>query len=143
MLLEWKVKESLSVFKLSDKSKTTEKHWLTNRRLIFFSLVCDSFVRLKKWRKENKINRQLLCFSVGKSGLTDEKKFAVRGESSLIGWKLNNWMTKLRTHNTRLCSQAGWRALSGFCTRIHFVAVRQRMLPQTARAHSLGRYGQV
>ena len=50
-----------------------------------------------------------------------------------------NYMTKHRTHNTRLCSQAGWRALSGFCARIHFVAVRQRIRPQTARAHSLGR----
>ena len=50
-----------------------------------------------------------------------------------------NYMTKHRTHNTRLCSQAGWRALSGFCARIHFVAVRQWIRPQTARAHSLGR----
>ena len=30
--------------------------------------------------------------------------------------------------------------LAGFCARIHFVAVRQRIRPQTARAHSLGRY---
>ena len=46
---------------------------------------------------------------------------------------------KLLAHNTRLCSQAGWRALSGFCARIHYVAVRQRIRPQTAQAHSLGR----
>jgi hypothetical protein len=30
-------------------------------------------VRLKKRRKENKIKRQLLRFSVGKIGLTDDK----------------------------------------------------------------------
>jgi hypothetical protein len=33
--------------------------------------------------------------------------------------------------------------LGWLCSRIHFVVSRQRMLPQTARAHSLGRYVQV
>jgi hypothetical protein len=33
--------------------------------------------------------------------------------------------------------------LAGFCARIHFVAVRQRIRPQTARAHSLSRYVQL
>ena len=64
--------------------------------------------------------------------------------------KLQRWAderqtfrNKLNATNTRLLSPAGWRALSGFCARIHFVVSRQRMLTQTARAHSLGRYGAV
>jgi len=60
------------------------------------------------------------------------------------GRKENKLMTtKLHAHNTRLCSQAGYCALSGFCARISLVVARQEIRPQTARAHSLGRYGQV
>ena len=41
-------------------------------------------MRLKKRRKENKIKRQLLRFSVGKSGLTDDKNvvFGVKAHLS-------------------------------------------------------------
>jgi hypothetical protein len=40
-------------------------------------------VEKTKKRKENKINRQLMCFSVGKSGLTDEKAhFGVKAHLS-------------------------------------------------------------
>jgi len=35
--------------------------------------------------------------------------------------------------NTRLCALAAEVHLAGFCSRIHFVVPRQRMLPQTAK----------
>ena len=44
-----------------------------------------------------------------------------------------NYTEKPRLPNTRLCSLAGWRAFRQFCSRIHFVVSRQRMLPQTAK----------
>ena len=46
---------------------------LRTQKLKLYSLICDGFVQLKKRRKENKIKRQLLRFSVRKFGLTDDK----------------------------------------------------------------------
>ena len=61
------------LLELKTKEKMLEIIDLRTQKLKFYSLICDSFVRLKKRRKENKIKRQLLRFSVGKIGLTDDK----------------------------------------------------------------------
>ena len=78
-------KKTNKLFDFKTKEKMLEIIDLRTQNLKFYSLICDSFIRLKKRRKENKINRQLLRFSVGEFGLADEKIVAVRGESSFIG----------------------------------------------------------
>jgi len=47
--------------------------------------------------------------------------------------------TNRHVHNTRLCAVGGLSAFCGFCARILLVVSRQRIRPQTANAHSLGR----
>jgi len=64
----------------------------------------------------------------------DNENNCLRENLHFIGGHLNDWKTtKLRPHNTRICSLAGWRAISSLCSRIHLVVPRQRMLPQTAK----------
>ena len=100
-----------------NSAETDRKKLRKTKKRKEFSLNCGSFLRLNNWLK------------------TWFREFA------LYITKLKRLATsKHLGANTRLCSQAGWCALSGFCARIHFVAVRQRIRPQTARAHSLGRY---
>ena len=58
-------------------------------------------MRLKKWRKEIKITRQFLRFSVGKYGLTDEKlsHFGVKARLSTEIYTTENWQNYERiTH---------------------------------------------
>ena len=47
---------------------------------------------------------------------------------------------KKRPHNTRLCSLAADVHFAVFAPAFPFVALRQEIRPQTANAHSLGRY---